>query len=180
MLASSPPGTWSQVRVRPRQSNNVRVEFRFYPAYARSAWGGPGQPPPARVTRGGRPLPKETLLLDDVMFIENQSAFVRAWLIPAKKKDYYHLRVELVAPARISRNARVSLCWGQHNYPGEMRAGQLFFENISPPDFSRYLNNLPSRHLHLAFEFENADLNGKPKSNGHKNGNGNGNGNGKH
>ena len=166
MLASSPPGTWSQIRVRSRQSKNVRVEFRFYPEYARSAWQGQAQRASTFVTRGGRPLPRETLLLDDVMFIENQSAFVRAWLIPAKQAEYYHLRVELVAPSSISRNARVSLRWDKHEYPGEMRAGQLFFENISPPDFSRYLNNLPSRRLHIAFEVENEERK--------KNGNGNG------
>lgn len=167
MLASSPPGTWSQVRVRTRQPKNVRVEFRFYPEYARSVWHRPSPRQPGAVTRGVRPLPKETLLLDDVMFIENQSAFVRAWLIPATKAEYYHVRVELVAPTKISRNARVSLRWDKDEYPGEMRAGQLFFENISPPDFSRYLNNLPSRHLHLAFEFENEERkrngNGKGK-----------------
>ncbi len=88
MLASSPLGTWSQVRVRPRQSKNVRVEFRFYPEYARSVWQGSPTRQPGAVTRGARPLPKETLLLDDVMFIDNQSAFVRAWLIPAKKAEY--------------------------------------------------------------------------------------------
>lgn len=171
MLASSPSNTWSQVRVRTRPANNIRVEFRFYPNYARTAWIRPQDQTPTFATRGARPR-GETLLLDDVMMIDNQSAFVRAWLIEADKRDFYHLRVELVAPSRYTRNARVSLRWDNHEYPGVMRAGQIFFENISPPNFSRYLNNLPSRRLQLAIEFEPDQK--KPKPELQKNGNGNG------
>lgn len=171
---------WSQVRVRSRPSKNIRVEFRFTPEYARAAWTRPQHSTLSRVTRGERPSESETLLLDDVMLIDNQSAFVRAWLVPADTTGFYHVRVELVAPQRIVRNARVSLQWDGHEYSGFMRAGQLFFENISPPNFSRFLKNLPSSRLRLSFEFDHAEQTGKSKR--HENGTGNGhkNGNGKH
>lgn len=182
MAASNSSGTWSQVRTRPANTN--RVEFRFYPEYARTAWVHPQNRAPGAATRGKPRLEQETLLLDDVMFIDNQSAFVRAWLIPADAPDYFHIRVELAAPTRIARNARVTLHWDTHEYHGVMRAGQLLFENISPPDFSHYLKNVPTRRLRLTFEFDGDkkvvhSQKGEQK-NGNGNGHKNGNGNGKH
>lgn len=180
MVASKSPGTWSQVRT--RSANATQVEFRFYPDYARTAWVHPRDRAPGPVTRGKPRLERETLLLDDVMFIDNQSAFARVWLIPADAPGYFHLRVELAAPTRIARNARVTLHWDHHEHHGVMRAGQLLFENISPPNFSHYLKNVPTRRLRLTFEFDDDKKSVHSKSSGQKNDSGNGhkNGSGKH
>ena len=146
MLASSHSNTWSQARVRTRPAKNIRVEFRFYPDYARTAWIRPQDRTSSLVTRGPRPHAPETLLLDDVMLIDNQGRVSARLAHSGRQTRLLSCAGGTPAPSRMAQNARISLRWDNHEYRRHA-AGQLFFENISPPNFSRYLNNLPSRRL---------------------------------
>jgi hypothetical protein len=151
---------WVQVQAPTRKKGITRIDVRFTPDYVR----GLVAPKTSRVaeTRGEYlPDDRETLLLDDVLSIEGSSVFVRAWLIPARRKGQYHLRVEIAAPAPRHRNVRIILRWGAHQYSAHLRAGTTLFEDISLPDLARWRNNLPSRQLQLSFEFENGGTNGK-------------------
>jgi hypothetical protein len=114
------------------------------------------------VTRGISISPDgETLMLDTVIPINRSSAFVRAWLVPAVEREYFHLRVEITAPEPIKRNLRVTLNWDNGDYTSVMRAGNLFFEDITPPNISKHFGNLPSRRFRLTFEFEAPTKNSK-------------------
>lgn len=151
---------WAQVHTKLRGKPRTRVEFRFSPAYVRALWNAnallQGD------TRAAYYLPQsERLLLDDVIYIEDKAVFVRAWLIPSVERDYFHLRVKVAAPARLTRNAQLFLQWDRYQYALPLKAGEMEFEDISLPNFSRLSNNVPSHRLRLSFEFENGGPNGK-------------------
>lgn len=162
-------GTWRQVHPRPRGHHARRVEFRFFPKYVYSLWRGPtGEARHPSVRAPGGLFKPEILLLDDVVLLPNDSMFVRAWLIPSSKPDHYSMRVEMFAPLTVPRNVHVRLWWNATEYEAIHRAGNYFFEDITPPDYSRHKNNMPTHDLSLAFEFEKhspRDTNDNPKTN---------------
>lgn len=167
---SSQSGTWVQVRPRTARNQPRRVEFRFYPEYVRAVWKSMnGETAPK--TRGGVSLSPdgETLLFTDVIQIDGTSVFVNAWFIPARQPETYHLRVEIAAPQGIQRSVRLFLHWDKTQYSARLRKGEMFFEDITTPDFSRAQKNLPSRRLQLSFEFENDTNSGKCYPNGSAN-----------
>ncbi|MBI4672174.1 MAG: hypothetical protein HY741_10970 [Chloroflexi bacterium] len=151
---------WTQVHLKPRGKARTRVEFHFSPDYVSALW--KANALPRLDTRAAFPSPHhERLLLDDVIYIEDKTVFVHAWLVPAVEPEYFHLRVRVAAPTLLTRNGRLSLHWGSHQYSLPLKAGVVEFEDISPPNFSRYHNNLPSHRLRLSFEFESGGKNGK-------------------
>jgi hypothetical protein len=155
------PRTWLQVRPRAPRLQAQRVEFRFFPKYILSFWSPPSNDRPRLAVRGSSVFSNsEMLLLDDVILLPNDSMFIRAWLVPGRMPEHYHMRVEMFAPPTVKRNVRVKLYWDTHEYHAVVRAGHYFFEDITPPDYSRRYNNLPTRRLRLAFEFENRGANG--------------------
>jgi hypothetical protein len=97
--------------------------------------------------------------------------FVRAWLIPANLPGYYHMRVEMFTPDSVPGAVRVRLYWDNHEYYGVVRPNQVFFEDITPPDFSRHAGNLPSRRMRLTFEFPYTEPPRAPKGKSSSNGN---------
>ncbi len=163
MLAPSLSATWRQVRVRARSPKTVSIEFRFYPEYARSAWLRPLQAGTPFTTRGDSfSDEQELLLLQDTIYIEDAAVHVTAWRVPALKPNHYHVRVEIAAPQKFSRPLRLVLQWDKHKYIGiPLKPGQMLFEDISPPDFSRYTDNVPNKNLCLKIEFDNSGKNGK-------------------
>jgi hypothetical protein len=151
---------WVQKLYPARGKHPARVEFHFSPAYVSKLWN--REPAFSRETRSGEsPARREDLLLDDIITIQGASIFVRAWLVPADDSDLFHLRIEISATQRLPRNAQVTLHWDRHTYNVSLRAGEMLFEDISPPDFSRLKGNLPTRRLRMSFEFEERRRNGR-------------------
>jgi hypothetical protein len=159
MHAPTLAGSWKQVRV--RSSESTRVEFQFYPEYARVAW--LSREPTAATRSAADPFEDERLLLQDTIYIENAAVHVNAYRVPAKIPNHYHLRLDIIAPQKFTRTVRVILRWGErHEYKCiPLRSGQILFQDISPPDFSHYANNMPSHDLSIGFEFDNSGKNGK-------------------
>ncbi len=163
MLEPSQPfneAPWTQVHTKLRGKRGTRVEFRFSPTYLRALWNVNASL--LGKLRAAYYAPQfERLLLDDVIYIEDKAVFVRVWLIPAEEPDYFHLRVRVAAPARLTRNGQLFVHWDKYQYALQLKAGELEFEDISLPNFSRARHNLPLRRLRLSFEFENGRPNGK-------------------
>ncbi len=156
------PVPWRQVRAATRAIQTTRIEFHFTPRYVQAVWERTRHPKAKTGTRGDSfPSEPEALLLDDVIQVDATTIFVRAWLLRSTKSDGYHLRVEIGAPEGVKRNLRIHLHWDNALYTANLRAGQMFFEDITTPDFSRRRNNLPSRRLRLSVEIEHAGSNGK-------------------
>ena len=161
---SSANGTWVQVEPRRASGKPRRIEIRFYPEYIRAIWARRAERA-LSATRGGVSLSpdSETLLLHTAFPVDGVTVFVRAWFIPAPgKRDTFHLRVEIGAPEGVKRAIRVILRWDNAEYIAPLRAGQVSFEDITAPDFSKSRKNLPSRRLQLSFEFEDDDKHTKP------------------
>jgi hypothetical protein len=140
--------------------NPTRIEIHFSPEYIRTLW--QREPVSEPATRSGyESSDEEDLILDDVVTYEDASIFVLAWLVPAKKPGYFHIRVEVKVTQRLTRNARVILYWDGYTYIVRLRAGEMLFEDISTPDFSHLNGNLPSDQLRMTFELEENSKNGK-------------------
>lgn len=159
MFSNSTPSPWQARSVR-RNKKIIRHEIRFAPAFARGAWHKPARSRTARERGEFVSRDQETLLLDHQLDLEGAAGFVRAWLIPSAKPDYYHMRVEMFAPPDVTRNMHVTLIWGKHKYQATLRAGQVFFEDITLPNFSKHNENLPTHRLRLIFDLEGAPTNG--------------------
>lgn len=154
---------WRQTLVRTRAQALAAVEFSFYPAYIETVWNlRNANRVPTRATRSiDDPFEEEKILLDDTVPLDGASMFVNVSLIPAKQAEHYHMHVQVAAPRIIARNGHVILQWDHHEYSVPLRVGEMFFEDISPPDFSRLNKNLPSRRLRLRIEFDTRGKNGK-------------------
>lgn len=166
MIESAPPssGAWLQTRtLAPGQTHPI-VEFLFFPAYIQAVWNRAF--PPTDETRQARGADDfddtERLLLTDTITMDGSSILVRASLIPAPQKPgHFHLRVEAASPKTFRRGGRLILYWDKYEHHVPFRSGEMFFEDISPPDFSRLDKNLPSSRLRLRIEFDEHGDNGK-------------------
>lgn len=155
------PPTWVQVRPRTSRLQAQSVEFRFSPEYIRSFLvPRSGQKSRPAVRTGGSLPGQEMLLLDDVILLPSDSMFVRAWLLPGRMPEHYHMRVEMFTPPTVRQNVRVTLYWGSHTYNAIIQAGHCSFEDITPPDYSRHKNNLPTQRLSFAYELDPSRRNG--------------------
>jgi len=155
------PPTWVQIRPRRSRLQAQNVEFRFSPEYILSFWSPrAGQKSRPAVRTNGNLPGQEMLLLDDVILLPTDSMFVRAWLVSGRVPEHYHMRVELFTPPTVKQNVRVTLYWGTNTYDAIIQAGQCCFEDITPPDYSRHKNNLPTHLLSFAYELETRRANG--------------------
>lgn len=151
---------WIQVQIPARGTRPARTEIRFNPQYVRAVWQARTAHAPA--TRGIFPSDEpERLLLDQVLQYQNSTLFVQAWLIPAEKPAHFHMRVKVAAAPPLADNGLLLLHWGKDHYSVPLTAGEMEFEDISPPDFSRLKKNLPSPRFRLSFESANDRKNGR-------------------
>lgn len=160
---SASSGTWRQTHKPEPGQTLPAVEFLFFPAYVQAVWN--RKPRAARETRESRGVydfdDEERILLTDSIALDGASILVRASLIPARKPEHYHLRVEVAAPKNFKHGGRLILSWDRYEHHVPFHPGAMFFEDISPPDFSRLRKNLPSPRLRLRIEFDEHGKNGK-------------------
>ena len=147
---------WAQSLTRVRGANRRRVEIRFAPDYIRALW----HPRTAReqAVRGAfDDAENERLLYDGTIPIDGASMFVQAWLVPAMRPEYYHIRVSMNAPAPLKKRLYVCLYWDSDQYTATLARGEWLFEDITEPHYSRRNGNLPARRLRMTFEFQEND-----------------------
>ncbi len=164
LLPNAPAsGAWlQQTHIQEPGEQLSVVEFLFAPAYIETVWSRePDLLHQTRETRGQYDFDdQERILLAASVALDGASMMVRASLVPAKKRDRFHMRVEVAAPQIITRRGRLILFWDGHEYSVPLRVGVMLFEEISPPNFSRLKGNLPSRRLRLRLEFDTRGKNG--------------------
>lgn len=155
-------GTWIETRFAKPDQTLEAIEFSFYPAYVEAVWSHAKlSAKAARTTREASDYyGDEFILLAKSVPLNGSSMFVRVTLIRSKNPDYYHMRVEINAPTKIKRKGRLILYWDGQTYIVPLRAGEMFFDDISLPDFSNENKNLPSRRMLLRVEFDQNDQNG--------------------
>lgn len=153
---------WQRIQRAARGTHPARLIYRFSPAFVRAAWTDFQAASPRtrgawiaseRGSWGGRE--RRTLLLNDTLLVRGRTIFVRVWMVPTQHPNHFSLHVELATSQPFGQNARLVLQWGNQKYATTLSADQLFFEDISPPNFSRFRNNSPSGRLQLTFEFGN-------------------------
>lgn len=138
---------WLQLRRTARGGRPASVEFRFAPELLRALALQPAKP---RVRSAAPALEPEILVLTDTIPYDGATMFIRAWLIRSPHlPEHYHLRVELTAPRRLSRDTELELDWGNHRYTLPLRAGVALFEDITLPSYSARYGNLPSKRYRL-------------------------------
>jgi hypothetical protein len=132
------------------------VILQFNSAFVRAALA-PATPDSS--LRDGRGRVAYSVELTEYLFwagaleLQGQKVSLEIWNIPSGiAVGKSHLRIKMVAARRLEQGVRLRLTWAGQQHVSEFAGSELFFEDISLPDFDIYTPGDPKGDFSLTFE----------------------------
>lgn len=145
------PVAWRQVPVRRAKSRAVRILWN--PRFLKTVLDGGSN----LSLRSPKTKPTGPIVLADMLIMGDETVSIEGKLLVSEKKPKqkrYTLQMRLLVPIPPHTRVRVTLRWGDQNYPAVFENGTAFIENLPPITKAQAQTDEPIPGFSLTLDFD--------------------------